>query len=121
KGEVALIAALVSSHDGQLSLRFEVRDTGVGIPENNQKLIFEAFSQADGSTTRKFGGTGLGLTISTRLVQMMGGEIGVDSKWGEGSCFHFTACFGSAGETAQIEPDESFLAGTAVLIVDDNS
>ena len=119
-GEVSLTAALESTQGNQLRLRFDVRDTGLGIPDDKQKVIFEPFSQADGSTTRKFGGTGLGLTISTRLVHLMNGEIEVESTPGKGSCFHFTACFESAGETEQIQPDESRLIGTSVLIVDDN-
>jgi two-component system, sensor histidine kinase and response regulator len=69
---------------------FSVRDTGIGIPNDIQQLIFDAFSQADSSSTRKFGGTGLGLTISNRIVDLMGGRIWVESKLGRGSAFHFT-------------------------------
>ena len=110
-----------SARDGRIRLRFDVRDTGIGIPEDKQKVIFEAFAQADGSTTRKFGGTGLGLTISTRLVKMMDGDIWVDSKPGHGSCFHFTACFEPAGEMEHPNPDEACLVGMPALVVDDNS
>ncbi|HEY1759154.1 MAG TPA: response regulator [Bryobacteraceae bacterium] len=121
-GEVSLYAALEhSSVDGHLRLRFDIRDTGIGIPEDKQTVIFQAFAQADGSTTRKFGGTGLGLTISTRLVKMMGGDIWVDSTPGEGSSFHFTAIFGVATETEYPEPDYERLIGMPALVVDDNS
>jgi len=121
-GEVALVVARESPTGDGLRLHFSVRDTGIGIPPNKQELIFEAFSQADGSTTRRFGGTGLGLTISSRLVKMMHGRLWVESKPGQGSTFHFTACFGVVARSAQpASPDESCLAGTPVLVVDDNS
>jgi signal transduction histidine kinase/ActR/RegA family two-component response regulator len=91
RGEVGLRIAVDSRTPDGLGLHFVVADTGVGIAPEKQKLIFDAFSQADGSTARKFGGTGLGLTISSRLVELMGGTIWVESALGHGSSFHFTA------------------------------
>ena len=92
-GEVRLTIAVEKISAGGLLLQFTVADTGIGIPEKELGNIFEAFSQADGSTTRKYGGTGLGLTISSQLVAMMGGRIWVESKAGQGSTFHFAAGF----------------------------
>jgi len=104
-------------------VRFAVRDTGPGIPEDRLNAIFERFTQADSSTTRKHGGTGLGLTISAALVKRMDGEIGVESELGEGSRFHFTARFGD-GEPRRREPAEAppgKVEGLDVLVVDDNA
>ncbi len=89
RGQVSV--AIERSPEGADALHFSVRDTGIGIPAEKQAMIFEAFTQVDGSFTRRFGGTGLGLTIASRLVQMMEGRIWVESKEGEGSTFHFTA------------------------------
>jgi signal transduction histidine kinase len=86
-------------------LHFAVEDTGIGVPQDKQKVIFEAFSQADGSATRKYGGTGLGLTISSQLVDMMKGRIWVESEQGRGSCFHFIACFGVSPLSAALSEE----------------
>jgi signal transduction histidine kinase len=93
-GSVTLRVDVETSRGGDVKLHFQVADTGIGIPEEKQKLIFQAFSQVDKATNRKFGGTGLGLTISARLVELMGGQIWVESHPGQGSAFHFSAVFG---------------------------
>ncbi len=98
-GSVAVSVARESESAGHMLLRFTVADTGIGIPPERQKEIFSSFTQADNSTTRRYGGTGLGLTISHRLTEMLGGQIWVDSEPGKGSSFHFTARFGTAGES----------------------
>jgi two-component system, sensor histidine kinase and response regulator len=123
KGEVGVKVQMESRDAADCVLRFIVSDTGIGIPEGKREVIFAPFSEADSSTTRKYGGTGLGLTISTRLVEMMGGKIWVESEEGRGSQFHFTARLGAAhtrnqqiGTTAPPE----ILRGVKVLLVDDN-
>ena len=119
QGEVALEIARESGTADHVVLHFIVRDTGIGIPLDKQKLIFEAFAQADGTTTRNYGGTGLGLSISTRLVEAMQGRIWVVSTPGQGSAFHFTARLG-LGADLMIPGDSSLRRGLHVLVVDDN-
>jgi two-component system sensor histidine kinase/response regulator len=107
---------------GTIDVHFSVHDTGVGIPLEKQQTIFEAFEQADTSTTRKYGGSGLGLAIAKRLVEMMGGRIWIESERGHGTTFHFTVCFGISPATATITPVEpTDLHGLRVLVVDDNA
>ena len=123
EGEVALKVELEGQNGDSCILHFTVSDTGIGIPQEKQDSIFDAFSQADNSTTRKYGGTGLGLSISMRLVAMMGGKIFVKSEMGRGSQFHFTTRLGVADskpvEVGNIAPPE-VLRGVKVLVVDDN-
>jgi PAS domain S-box-containing protein len=123
RGEVIVRIEVESRSEAGFCLHVAVRDTGVGIPPEKQAAIFDAFSQADGSTTRRFGGTGLGLTISARLVGLMGGRIWVESEPGQGSTFHFTARFGLAlGEAAGLMPARpEDLHGLRTLVVDDNA
>jgi signal transduction histidine kinase/DNA-binding response OmpR family regulator len=122
QGEVGLDVSVESRESGQHVLHFQVRDTGIGISKVKQDLIFEPFTQADGSTTRKYGGTGLGLSISSQLVSIMQGRMWVESKPGEGSCFHFTVTFRITDALAPPPSIEDIaLAGIPVLVVDDNS
>ena len=122
RGEVELKVWKVADPGEGVSLHFAVRDTGIGIPTDKQKLIFDAFTQADGSTSRKFGGTGLGLTISSRLVNMMGGKIWVESQTGRGSTFHFTTRLGKGtGQARAASLPAVDMLGTRVLVVDDNA
>jgi two-component system, sensor histidine kinase and response regulator len=121
-GEVALKVQLEKREGSDCILHFTVSDTGIGIPREKQKIIFDPFTQADSSTTRKYGGTGLGLTISARLIEMMGGKIWLESGVGKGSQFHFTSRMLSHGDVMTIgviAPPE-ILRSVKVLVVDDN-
>jgi PAS domain S-box-containing protein len=122
RGEVVLDVEKESEDERGMLLHFRVRDTGIGIPLEKQKMIFEAFTQADSSSTRKYGGTGLGLAITARLVALMGGRIWVESEPGQGSAFHFTCRFEFADPAGQITApaDPELMQGLPVLIVDDN-
>jgi len=123
KGEVVVQVEAEALSDKDVRLHFSVHDTGIGIAREKQQLIFEAFAQADSSTTRRYGGTGLGLTISSRLVKMMGGRIWVESDGAKGSTFHFNARLERS--QASLEPaaarQPSILGNIPVLVVDDNA
>jgi PAS domain S-box-containing protein len=123
-GEVALKVQVETFNENDRTLHFMLQDSGIGIPPEKLRLIFDPFSQADSSTTRKYGGTGLGLAISTRLVEMMGGRIWVESELGKGSQFHFTARLGVSDTNAiqaGIIAAPELLRAVKVLVVDDNS
>jgi two-component system sensor histidine kinase/response regulator len=116
-GEIVVSAVLESETDAEVEVHFTVRDTGAGIPKDRQRAIFEAFTQADGSVSRRYGGTGLGLSIASRLVQLMHGQIWVESVQGLGSSFHFTARFGrEVGSLRTLA-----LEGRVVVLVDDHA
>ena len=120
RGQVTAVARLESRASGKAVVRFEVRDTGIGIPADVRPRLFQTFVQGDASTTRRYGGTGLGLAISRQLVQMMGGEIGVESEPGRGSIFWFTVVLDEQEPGRQNVPG-AVLQGMRVLVVDDNA
>ena len=121
RGEVSLDVDAEPLDGGDLTLHIRVRDTGIGIPQDKLEQIFAPFEQADGSTTRKYGGTGLGLTISHRLANLMQGRLWVESEEGRGSTFHFTARVSPGVGVASEPAEETALAGLRVLIIDDNA
>jgi signal transduction histidine kinase/CheY-like chemotaxis protein len=120
-GEVVVRVACKSHEADHAELEFSVTDTGMGIPPEKQARMFDAFEQADTSTTREYGGTGLGLAISRQLVELMGGRIGIDSEVGKGTTFHFTARFAvQQNPSPKADRDPEVLQGLPVLVVDDN-
>ena len=120
KGEILIDVRTVSEEDGVVTLRFAVKDTGIGLSEEAAAHVFEAFTQADGDTTRRYGGTGLGLAIARQLANAMGGEVGVESKVGQGSTFWFTARLLKQERPVTEPAARPMLAGLRVLVVDDN-
>ncbi len=121
KGEVVVTVDMDSETEDEVCLHFQVKDTGIGIPKDKQDSVFDLFTQADESTTRKYGGTGLGLSISSKLVEMMGGKIWVESEPGKGSEFHFTANFGlQKNVSPKVRSGWADLEGMRVLVVGDN-
>jgi two-component system, sensor histidine kinase and response regulator len=121
-GEIVVCARVAGRTAEGHDIEFAVTDTGIGVPAEKQRLIFEPFAQADGSTTRRYGGTGLGLTISSRIVALMAGRISVESEVGKGSAFRFNGQFGAARETAEGgQRKAAELRGLSVLVVDDNA
>ena len=121
-GEVIVSIRTVAQRGAQVELQFSVKDSGIGIQPHQLESLFESFSQADTSTTRKYGGTGLGLTISRQLVNLMNGRIWAESQPGQGSTFHFTALFGVPDQIhprMKLSPDD--VTGKRVLLVDDNA
>jgi CheY-like chemotaxis protein/HPt (histidine-containing phosphotransfer) domain-containing protein len=123
QGEVVIDVRQESRLENQVLFHFAVTDTGVGVPEDKRGAIFDAFEQADNTSTRRFGGTGLGLAISARLVELLGGRIWLESALGRGSTFHFTALFNVASfaPPPASRTSQALLPGTKVLVVDDNA
>ena len=121
KGEIYIKVEMAEDLGERVKIRFLVKDTGIGIPDDKQDEIFDSFTQVDGSTTRRYGGTGLGTTISRQLTELMGGEIGMESREGEGSTFLFTAIFvRRTGKEADAGSEKPDLNGLTVLVVEEN-
>ena len=122
EGEIFVGVHLLSKNDNDVHLGFEVRDTGIGIPPDKLDRLFKAFSQVDSSVTRKYGGTGLGLVISEKLVGLMGGQIAVESHEGQGTTFTFTiqSSISQQSTRTYVHHNMAGLEGKRVLVVDDN-
>jgi len=131
EGEIVISARLESESEESVIIRFEITDTGIGVPKDRRAAIFSPFTQVDGSTTRKYGGSGLGLAICKQLTELMGGEIGIESEEGKGSTFWFAVPFGKQAtevlpqttglkKASDVSPAETII-GTKVLVVDDNA
>jgi len=121
QGEIVVGSAILNQTEGHIRLHFSICDTGTGIPKDKQQRISEAFGQADSSTNRQFSGTGLGLKISSQLIEMMGGRLSLDSQEGKGTAFSFEINFEKAPSTlAVVEPPESLL-NVSILVVDGNA
>lgn len=122
RGEIVINVSMVPGHNQDFALSFSVRDTGIGIPSEKLDKLFHAFSQVDSGTTRKYGGSGLGLTISKRLIELMGGDIKVESEFGKGTtfCFHIKSAKGHESGIAEHLESHAGLQGKHILIVDDN-
>ncbi len=120
RGEISVLVDTLEEGDETVKLRFQIKDTGIGIPEDKLGSLFEEFTQVDSSSTREFGGTGLGLAISKKLVHLLGGEISVESKLGEGSVFEFTGVFKKRLSPPPAEQQEHKVKGSKILVVDDH-
>lgn len=121
QGEVGVVATVSGETPTEVTVRLSVTDTGIGIPRERQAAIFDSFTQADGTSTRKYGGTGLGLTICKQIVALMGGYIGVESRLGAGSTFWVEIPFARQSTALQLRKPPGSLSGTHILIVDDNA
>lgn len=119
-GEISIVVRLIEETEREVKLRFQVRDTGIGISPEQKEKLFRSFQQADSSVTRRYGGSGLGLAISKNLANLMGGEVGVESEPGKGSVFWFTAWLGKSEEKKRRYKLDRDIKGRRVLVVDDN-